>query len=65
MLRAERAKFFAGSCTDMVHVSELRFEILLVRMLGAGYARKLPRCCFACRNMLHLTSCACGVNIVS
>lgn len=62
MLRAERAKIFLPWCTIMVHkYDQLAFDIKLTRLLGGGFARKLPKSCFACRTNVWLHGgCPCG-----
>lgn len=40
--------------------SRIGFVMGLVRHLGAGYGRKLPRSCFACRTNLLYFDCQCA-----
>lgn len=44
----------------VAHSRGLFFDMGLVRVLGAGYGRRLARCCFACRNNLLDFVCVCG-----
>lgn len=53
MLRAKRAIFLVWPRTNLVH------DVVLCRVLGAGYYRRLPMCCFACRNNVLDFSCVC------